>query len=781
MAHDPDIAMMYHVSDALNRLLWQGEFADELVRLKLKRSEVIRQVMREPTVLTEARQAFEPIAEVQQRRDLHREAAPPWWPEHWEPTEDELRSLDTLVFVPAAWIVLELTIAPTWPALVQFGGWLATLLIAVASALFGFPGELSGRIKWVGEEVAMTWLLPWMERPHRRRLREDVLAPELREWLNRQTEPSFDLRLRLRGADGLALPAGEGPLVQTVAVMECTREVNRDRPAAVGVAGARGVGKTTIVERAVADEFTAPDRKPMLGVHTSAPVRYDARDFVLHLHSCVCRSALNFLADKPDLSNSETQGQWAHQYRKYHRQLIITNMIGTLSRTAAWFVVALTFAQLAWTWHSAAELKQQIAQFARSAWTDPTSFMDHLSLSDAAGLTALATLLWACLNLFSGLIVPALFGTAVKLRRRGTYLNPWYRHPARKALRAVAKQHLRQIRFLQTHTSGWSGKLSAPVTGELGLSRSSARAEQPWTHPEVVQRLRDFLDLVVAVLVDRTRELSGIVVAIDELDKISDADEAHRFLNEIKGIFGIPHCLFLVSVSDDALTAFERRGIPARDAFDSAFTTMIHVRPFTLAESRAWLAQRALGIPEPFVWLCHCFSGGLPRDLGRAAMALHDLQDQHSHLAYLTKAMIQQDLVIKLRAFTHTARQTQRVDTDAPDQPQALIRLLQEAATADLGLLASIALEVWSSGPMPNTPLDTLRAQAACYLLFCLTIVDVFDDNDTLAGLVSVASTLDVPGRQGAVAALARIRQQMAVDTTLARNTLDKFRKALDV
>jgi hypothetical protein len=345
-------------------------------------------------------------------------------------------------------------------------------------------------------------------------------------------------------------------------------------------------------------------------------------------------------------------------------------------------------------------------------------------------------------------------------------------HPDHWALRGVAEQHLRQIRFLQTHTSGWSGKVSAPMSSELGLSRSLARAEQPWTHPEVVQRLREFLGLVVKVLVTSRRELSGIVVAIDELDKIADPEEAHRFLNEIKGVFGVPHCMFLVSVSDDALTAFERRGIPARDAFDSAFTTMIHVRPFTLDESRAWLAQRALGIPEPFVWLCHSLSGGLPRDLGRTALALHDLQDKYSALADLTRAMIQRDLDLKIRAFTQTARQTPRVETDEPDQPQALIRALQEAG--DLALLSTHAAEIWYAGSAPDTPLAALQSEAACYLLFCQTIVDVFQDDVSLLRLESVAAD-----QKAAVSALARIRQQMAVDTTLARTVLDQFRTHL--
>ncbi|MBY8853324.1 DUF3131 domain-containing protein, partial [Saccharothrix sp. MB29] len=56
--------------------------------------------------------------------------------------------------------------------------------------------------------------------------------------------------------------------------------------------------------------------------------------------------------------------------------------------------------------------------------------------------------------------------------------------------------------------------------------------------------------------------------------------------------------------------------------------------------------KRALGIPEPFVWLCHCLSGGLPRDLGRVAIALHDLKDKHSRIDDFTRALVRQDLAM---------------------------------------------------------------------------------------------------------------------------------------
>ena len=90
----------------------------------------------------------------------------------------------------------------------------------------------------------------------------------------------------------------------------------------------------------------------------------------------------------------------------------------------------------------------------------------------------------------------------------------------------------------------------------------------------------------------RTRlEISGITIAIDELDKFADPVQAHEFVNEVKTVFGVNSCVFLVSVSDDALASFERRGIPVRDALDSAFAAMIAVAPFSCASAMTgWTA-----------------------------------------------------------------------------------------------------------------------------------------------------------------------------------------------
>ena len=768
----------------LRRLVRQPKFAEEIDRLRLSADAVAHAVALDKDVRVSARRAYEPMTNRSHAAAVHKAQMPTPWPEEWTPTSPERKALRAAAAVPVTWLLI-LELAGAWlPGAVVAIGWLVVLAITWFLAWYGLPPTVGRWLSWARTQVRLIFGIPAGLAAQQRQLRDEVLVPELRAWLHRKATPSFALKLRLRDASGLTMPPDQLPLVRTDAVRKCVREVNRSMAAAVGLAGTRGAGKTTIVERAVRNEFTEQPQRGMLGVMTTAPVRYDARDFVLHIHSRVCRAVLDFLDSRREGDGTETQREWRHLHRLHRFRASVRDVGRGVVRAAILFGLAASIASLMfhWRWDTLPDLetaKRTFAPLAAAARTDPDAVLLQLTwrhgavvlcfgLAVAALLTLMRRVVWHLLKR-----IAALFWRWVRLRARQT------RHDPRcTALRRLAEQHLRRIRFLQTYTEGWSGKVSGPRGMDLGLSRSLARTEQPWTHPEVVERLREFLELVVDVLGAGPNGLSGIVVGIDELDKIAEPEEAHRFLNEIKGIFGVQGCLFLVSVSDDALTAFERRGMPARDAFDSALTTMINVQPFTLEESETWLAQRALGIPKPFVWLCHCLSGGLPRDLGRVAIALHDLSDTCTRLSEITRALVRNDLTIKVRALGHSARQATPTDED-DGQPHALISDLQLVTGTELTELEKVAWRIWPDPDRtPRTELENLRAETACYLLFCEALVEVFHDELDRATLRSFhpSSSAARDAEAAGVVLLAQARQYMAIDTPLARNTLADFR-----
>ncbi len=195
----------------------------------------------------------------------------------------------------------------------------------------------------------------------------------------------------------------------------------------------------------------------------------------------------------------------------------------------------------------------------------------------------------------------------------------------RSAIAAETRGHLEQLRYLRTYTASWSASLTPRSFFTLARGYAKARAEQPVTLPELVDSFRSYSARVAAWQQSGHGGEGRVVIGIDEVDKIRDSDRAEAFLNDIKAVFGVPGCLYLVSVSEDAMAGFARRTPSIRGTFDSAFDELVPVGPMAYRQSEQLLFKRLTGVPRPFIALCHVLAGGLPRDLVRAARALIDV------------------------------------------------------------------------------------------------------------------------------------------------------------
>jgi hypothetical protein len=113
-----------------------------------------------------------------------------------------------------------------------------------------------------------------------------------------------------------------------------------------------------------------------------------------------------------------------------------------------------------------------------------------------------------------------------------------------------------------------------------------------------------------------------------------------------------------VSVSEDAWARFESRGLPLRDTFDSSFDEVVLVSMLQPLESRDFLKRRSNSITDAQTLLCHCLSGGLARDLLRAARLLAHVSNRVQGndeskpplLCDVLTALLWKDLNDKLRA-----------------------------------------------------------------------------------------------------------------------------------
>jgi hypothetical protein len=193
------------------------------------------------------------------------------------------------------------------------------------------------------------------------------------------------------------------------------------------------------------------------------------------------------------------------------------------------------------------------------------------------------------------------------------------------------------------------------------MKRDVSVSERPLSLPEIVSGFKEFLRLL--------NDKYLVIVGIDELDKIYPETAAERFLNDIKVIFGVGGVYYFLSVSENILSSFERRGIPLRNAFDSCFDDILQLGHLDLESTHAMLRRRVIGLPYPFVCLCHCLSGGLPRDLIRTCRNLlieSRKSNGTSELAALCRNLLVADLRAKMQAI-ETAAATIPLGTDLAD------------------------------------------------------------------------------------------------------------------
>lgn len=347
-----------------------------------------------------------------------------------------------------------------------------------------------------------------------------------------------------------------------------------------------------------------------------------------------------------------------------------------------------------------------------------------------------------------------------------------------------ALANLLAIRFQRTFSSDWSGTVgisggSLPINIESQWSRGASWARQPQTYPELVGRLREF----IASLTRSYR----VVIGIDELDKLESSAKAEQFLNDIKGIFGIRECYFLVSVSEDAAANFEGRGVPFRDIFDSCFDNVVIVSYLDHASAKQLLYGRVIGWPAPFIALCYVLSGGLARDLIRAArVVLPDSGDQ-VRLAEAARRLCGAEANARTQGLRH---QLVRSVGDGPsDELLGLLADMRnetsETSTATDYSSRSERLGRWaaatartgadlSDGGLADEPGACRWARdLSAWYLFLATILEFFTD-ELQRDRMETAEDPKVGPRS--LEHLAAARQAMSVNTRVAVRHIEEFR-----
>jgi hypothetical protein len=601
------------------------------------------------------------------------------------------------------------------------------------------------------------------------------LLAQVRTSINTARQDRFDHEYSVSTSPGLSEVYDSINRVPTEVSTELEGLLARLDGASIGVAGPRGSGKSMLIREYCEDAGTPAENSREAGGRSlrsgssenatratrdlrcmvAAPVDYAAKDFVLHLFATFCRAVIRGYGRKPQWTNGEIPAD--------HWLRLAGGLVSSLLLHVVFFGGGAT-GLLLW----------------------PGWIARHLSVQPV----------WVRYAAIAVICV----GSADLIRSWVSQVRHWSLG-GEEDLASAARVQLSKVRYLQTYTSGLSGGVSIPGGAQGQLSRGVSRAEQPLSYPEIVDEFRTFARSVAASVHQRG---SRVFIGVDELDKIGSAEQAERFLNEIKGIFGIPHLYFIVSVSDDALTAFERRGLPLRDAFDSSFDEIIHVGPLSYPESRRLLYRRVVGLSEPYVALCHCLAGGLARDLIRTARnvvrtaadlggpsaAMNTRVDIGNAADYvlaserpapqpLTIGAIADNVVCselrrKLRAVIHVAS-----STGSPGTTE-LLDLFYDI-TGRLSThqpIASLIDLLDKPGPAESTAVAGLRLDFAAYAYYCATLQEVFTDQ--LDGKQIITATSE-PNSPASFDTLADARNAFALDTMLAWRLITQFRAAWSI
>jgi hypothetical protein len=218
----------------------------------------------------------------------------------------------------------------------------------------------------------------------------------------------------------------------------------------------------------------------------------------------------------------------------------------------------------------------------------------------------ISLLLWLCKQVF-------------RIRKFGKALE----------LRSRSEQIIRNLEYHVTKSkeSSFNGGWLKRLSFKFGLKEQ--HTDRALTLPGLTVQYREYLKDVQDVLSEYNGTKSRkLIICIDELDKITDPTEVGNVLREIKGALYEENCFYLLSISEDAVRAFEGRLVEQRDIFESTFDEIFVLERLNIctcveiAVKRCEMADIELDIlntpnVEEVIEIAAVLASGVPREFLR--------------------------------------------------------------------------------------------------------------------------------------------------------------------
>jgi GTPase SAR1 family protein len=574
------------------------------------------------------------------------------------------------------------------------------------------------------------------------RLRRDVDAALEEKWvrpivtrvLGDRLKPTFSSQLRVVDVSMF----GGSPItpIETRAFSLLNELIAGLDGASIGLCGPRGVGKTTLI-RSFCHSAGGGDGRQVIGICVDVPVAYAPRDFLANIYSR--------LVEEVDLRVVRGRIQRKTPTRRRLLKLGTPFLLILIAAASA--------AAVAKGW-----------RLSRLHIRMPTHDWQQAAVIATVFVAALLVAFF-----------PAL------ARRKQSRMADAETDPLVRVREYVERGRL-NLKAEVVMSSSIGGSAGLPGAG---VSRSGTRqvSRGALSYPDLVEEFRNFVERINDADI-QTR------IGIDELDKLNP-DDARSFLNGLKAVFGLPGTHFLVSVSEDAMSDFERRGVPIRDAFDSSLDEVVRIYGLTVEQSMSLLSSQGnYDFPLSFGALCHCFSGGLPRELLRVARLLvrHNARiesdPQYGLMRPLCERLIADDLEAKSYALWVVARginvepYTMRFrdwlakgdeNRQSPERLLSSCQAYLDFPTVESGELAKVP--EW----MPALErLGSLALEFAGYRYFAATVLDFFSQ----VADIELRRALSVDAGTGSLQTLSSARARFADDPRLAWSLVTQFREA---
>ncbi|HEX5621624.1 MAG TPA: P-loop NTPase fold protein [Solirubrobacteraceae bacterium] len=175
----------------------------------------------------------------------------------------------------------------------------------------------------------------------------------------------------------------------------------------------------------------------------------------------------------------------------------------------------------------------------------------------------------------------------------------------------IVREHARYSATQRESTEVGGDAGRAGIVGRAKRVRERQLVERPATLSSLVNDFRELAEKC-------GRVTGGVVIAIDELDKMSDPEKVRDLLRDIKAIFEVPRVHFLVSVSDEAARTLSLGVLSERNEFNSSFYTVLQAQP-PEPEQCAELLDRRGRVPWEVSIALAVLAGGNPREVVRLA------------------------------------------------------------------------------------------------------------------------------------------------------------------